>query len=262
MGPTSSASIIPPGSTPSCSRRSGRTRTVGSSSSALASRTWAAVYAIGLITWTGRGVPFQPKAQDVMDATRRAVAVLKSGACLAIAGEGRLSDYEGRILPLETGLAHFSRLAHAPIVPTAIIGTRWVHFGSSDRHPHRRTGRCCAISPRTRLARSHDDPRRRSGFQGLLDGVPERRRRVGSGARYRKPSTTAPGSTTPNGRAASAHGASDESATTKVRGVIFHGIGRARHDRGAPTRCARAGRGDRAHVGLGCLSQRPACGRR
>lgn len=82
------------------------------------------------ITWTGRGVPFQPGSQDVLDATRRAVAVLKSDACLAIAGEGRLSDHEGRILPLETGLAHFSRMAHAPIVPTAVIGSRWVHFGS------------------------------------------------------------------------------------------------------------------------------------
>src|SRR3990170_1480442 len=60
-----------------------------------------------LITWTRRGVPFKPRAQDVADVTRRAVAVLKTGACLAIAGEGRLSDHEGTILPLETGLAHF-----------------------------------------------------------------------------------------------------------------------------------------------------------
>lgn len=83
-----------------------------------------------LITWTRRGVPFKPDAQDVMDVTRRAVAALGSGGCLAIAGEGRLSDHEGQILPLETGLAHFSRLAGAPIVPAAIIGSRWIHFGS------------------------------------------------------------------------------------------------------------------------------------
>ena len=83
-----------------------------------------------LITWTGRGVPFKPHGQDVRDVTRRSLAVLRSGACLAIAGEGRLSDHEGRILPLETGLAHFARLADAPIVPTAIIGTRWIHLGS------------------------------------------------------------------------------------------------------------------------------------
>ena len=60
-----------------------------------------------LITWTGRGVPFKPEAQDVIDVTRRAVAVLRTGACLIIAGEGRLSEHEGEILPLETGLAHF-----------------------------------------------------------------------------------------------------------------------------------------------------------
>lgn len=83
-----------------------------------------------LITWTRRGVPFKPRSQDVMHATRHAVAVLETGACLAIAGEGRLSDHEGEILPLETGLAHFAVLARVPIVPAAIIGSRWVHFGS------------------------------------------------------------------------------------------------------------------------------------
>ncbi len=83
-----------------------------------------------VITWTRRAVPFKPAAQDVIDTTRRAVAALGTGGCLAIAGEGRLSDHEGRILPLETGLAHFAMLSHAPIVPTAIVGTRWVHLGS------------------------------------------------------------------------------------------------------------------------------------
>jgi 1-acyl-sn-glycerol-3-phosphate acyltransferase len=83
-----------------------------------------------VINWTRRAVPFKPAAADVIDATRRAVAVLRTGACLAIAGEGRLSDHESEILPLETGLAHFSRMARAPIVPTAVIGTRWVHLGS------------------------------------------------------------------------------------------------------------------------------------
>ena len=83
-----------------------------------------------LITWTRRGVPFKPHAQDVVDVTRRAVGVLRSGGCLAIAGEGRLSDHEGEILPLETGLAHFARMADAPILPVAIIGSRWISFGS------------------------------------------------------------------------------------------------------------------------------------
>jgi 1-acyl-sn-glycerol-3-phosphate acyltransferase len=61
---------------------------------------------------------------------RRSLAVLRAGDCLAIAGEGRLSDHEGSILPLEAGIAHLARLAGAPVVPTAIIGTRWIHFRS------------------------------------------------------------------------------------------------------------------------------------
>ena len=86
-----------------------------------------------VITWTGRGVPFKPKGADVKDATKRAVAVLRGGDCLAIAGEGRLSDREGELLPLETGLAHFAQMGRAAMVPTAVIGTRWVHFGKTIR---------------------------------------------------------------------------------------------------------------------------------
>jgi 1-acyl-sn-glycerol-3-phosphate acyltransferase len=86
-----------------------------------------------LITWTGRGVPFKPGGADVRDATRRALSVLRSDACLAVAGEGRLSDREGEPLPLETGVAHFAQLARVPVVPTAIVGTRWVHFGCRVR---------------------------------------------------------------------------------------------------------------------------------
>ena len=86
-----------------------------------------------LITATGRGVPFKPAGADVIDATRRAVTVLRAGDCLAVAGEGRLADREGEVLPLETGLAHFAQMAGAAIVPTAIIGTRWVRFGKHIR---------------------------------------------------------------------------------------------------------------------------------
>lgn len=86
-----------------------------------------------LITWTGRGVPFMPAGADVLDATRRAVAVLRAGGVLAIAGEGRLSDRESQALPLETGVAHFAMLAHAAILPVAVIGTRWVRFGGTVR---------------------------------------------------------------------------------------------------------------------------------
>jgi 1-acyl-sn-glycerol-3-phosphate acyltransferase len=82
-----------------------------------------------LITWTGRGVPFKPGGADALDATRRAVAVLRAGEVLAVAGEGRLSDHENMPLPLEPGVGHFAMLARVPIVPVAIIGTRWVHLG-------------------------------------------------------------------------------------------------------------------------------------
>lgn len=126
-----------------------------------------------LITWTRRGVPFKPDSQDVRDVTRRAVGVLRAGGCLAVAGEGRLSDHEGRILPLETGLAHFSRLASAPIVPTAIIGTRWIHLGSRVRI---RIGE--AVSPDA-FAGGRDGVRRmtdvvESRLGALLAGVEDR----------------------------------------------------------------------------------------
>lgn len=126
-----------------------------------------------LISWTRRGVPFKPQAGDVMDTARRAVGVLRSGGCLAIAGEGRLSDFEGAILPLETGLAHFARMAGAPIVPTAIIGTRWVHFGGritirvgTPVHPDAFGGGKAGARAMT------DEVERR--LRGLLAGVEER----------------------------------------------------------------------------------------
>ena len=86
-----------------------------------------------LITWTRRGVPFKPGGADILDATRRAAEVLRRGDLLVVAGEGRLSDEENHILPLETGVAHFAMLAKVPVVPCAVIGTRWVHFGSTIR---------------------------------------------------------------------------------------------------------------------------------
>ena len=90
-----------------------------------------------LITWTRRGVPFQPGGTDILDATRRATAVLRRGDLLVVAGEGRLSDEENRILPLETGVAHFAIQAGVPVLPTAVIGTRWVAFGRTVRFPDR-----------------------------------------------------------------------------------------------------------------------------
>ena len=126
-----------------------------------------------VINWTRRGVPFKPAAQDVIDTTRRAVAVLRTGACLAIAGEGRLSDHESRILPLETGLAHFAMMARAPIVPTAVIGTRWVHFGSrvdvhigEPVHPEGFARGKAGAREMTDVVQER--------LEGMLAGVPER----------------------------------------------------------------------------------------
>jgi 1-acyl-sn-glycerol-3-phosphate acyltransferase len=125
-----------------------------------------------VITWTGRGVPFKPRGQDVRDLTRRTLAVLRSEACLAVAGEGRLSDREGEPLPLEPGVAHFALLARVPIVPTAIVGTRWVHFR-------------CRISIRVgepvgieAYGRGHEGVRAMTAdverrLRALLEGVPE-----------------------------------------------------------------------------------------
>ena len=81
-----------------------------------------------LIAWTEIAVPFKPSKSDLLDTTRRAMTVLRRGDVLAIAGEGRLSDREGAIVPLEDGAAFLALRAGVPIVPMAIIGTRWLHF--------------------------------------------------------------------------------------------------------------------------------------
>ena len=86
-----------------------------------------------LITWTGRGVPFQPGGVDALDAARRSLAVLRAGGVLAIAGEGRLSDHEGDPLPFEPGVGQFAQRAKVPVVPLAVDGTRWVSFRSRVR---------------------------------------------------------------------------------------------------------------------------------
>jgi 1-acyl-sn-glycerol-3-phosphate acyltransferase len=126
-----------------------------------------------LIRWTRRGVHFKPGGLDALDATRRSLAVLRAGDCLAIAGEGRLSDHEGSILPLETGIAHLARLADAPVVPTAIIGTRWIHFRS------RVVLRIGAPLRPEEFPMSKDGLQRMTQaiqlrLQGMLAGVPDR----------------------------------------------------------------------------------------
>ena len=128
-GPTSSASTIHRGWTPSSWRRRGPTASVACSSSGRASRTWAPGCATTSSPGPGAVSPSsrEPRTSSTPPGGRSPCS--PPSACLAVAGEGRLSDHEGRILPLETGLAHFAMLAGAPIVPTAIVGTRWVHLG-------------------------------------------------------------------------------------------------------------------------------------
>ena len=74
-------------------------------------------------------MPFKPSKSDLVDTTKRAQRVIEAGFVLGIAGEGRLSDREGEIVPLQEGVAFFALRARVPIVPVAIIGTRWVRFG-------------------------------------------------------------------------------------------------------------------------------------
>ena len=77
-------------------------------------------------------VPFKPSKTDLIDTTRRATSVLKAGYVLAVAGEGRLSDREGEIVPLAGRRRPSSRCAPAcRSCPMAIIGTHWLRFGKT-----------------------------------------------------------------------------------------------------------------------------------
>jgi 1-acyl-sn-glycerol-3-phosphate acyltransferase len=86
-----------------------------------------------LITWGRIGVPFKPSKQELLKTTKRALSVLDKGHVLAVAGEGRLSDREGAIVPLEDGPAYIALRRGVPIVPMAVIGTRWLSFGKTIR---------------------------------------------------------------------------------------------------------------------------------
>lgn len=82
-----------------------------------------------VLGWSRAAVPFKPSRSNLLDTTRRAMTILARGNVLAIAGEGRLSDREGAIVPLQDGAAFLALRAGVPVVPLAIIGTRWLHFG-------------------------------------------------------------------------------------------------------------------------------------
>ena len=69
-----------------------------------------------LIRWLGTAVPFEPTKRDLVASARRAVQVVHDGHVLAIAGEGRLSEDEGVVLPIHEGVGFFAIRAGVPIV--------------------------------------------------------------------------------------------------------------------------------------------------
>ena len=82
-----------------------------------------------LMSWTRTTVPYRPGKNDLVDATRRVSAVIRSGGVLAIAGEGRIHVSERELLPLQEGAAYFALRTSAPLVPIAIGGTSWLRLG-------------------------------------------------------------------------------------------------------------------------------------
>ena len=86
-----------------------------------------------LITWSGRGVPFDPERSNLLEATRRVEAVLASGARLAIAPEGRIHCGERALLPVNEGVAFFALRTGVPVVPVGFSGTGWLRLGKTIR---------------------------------------------------------------------------------------------------------------------------------
>lgn len=97
-----------------------------------------------LISWLGNAVPFDPAKAKLLTSAKRAIAVLGAGHVLVVAGEGRLTEDEDVVLPLNEGPAFFALHAQVPLVPVAINGTRWIRWGKTIRvrvgEPIRTTG--------------------------------------------------------------------------------------------------------------------------
>lgn len=82
-----------------------------------------------LMRWAGVTVPFRPGKRGLLGAFSRADSLIRGGAAVAIAGEGRIHSGEGAVLPLQRGSAYLSLRTGVPIVPIAINGTSWLGFG-------------------------------------------------------------------------------------------------------------------------------------
>lgn len=86
-----------------------------------------------LMAWVGNCVPFRPDKSRMLETARRVREVLSSGYPLAIAGEGRVSEREDEVLPLNEGAAYFAILNQVPLVAVAVNGTRVLRFGKRVR---------------------------------------------------------------------------------------------------------------------------------
>lgn len=86
-----------------------------------------------LMTWTGATIPYRPGKKDLIVATKRVHAVIAAGGVVAIAGEGRIRPFEGRLGPLNEGAAYFALREGIPLVPIAINGTSWLALGRRVR---------------------------------------------------------------------------------------------------------------------------------
>ena len=84
-----------------------------------------------LIRWSHMAVPFRPSKTDLIDTTRRATSVLKAGYVLALAGEGRLSDRDGAIVPLEDGAGLLRAARRCTGRADGDHRHRWLRFGKT-----------------------------------------------------------------------------------------------------------------------------------
>lgn len=86
-----------------------------------------------LMAWVGNCVPFQPDRSRMLETARRVKEVLGSGYALAIAGEGKVTEREDEVLPLNEGAAYFAIQGQVPLVVAAVNGTRVLRFGKRVR---------------------------------------------------------------------------------------------------------------------------------